>query len=333
MNSSSEKKTGDARLPQPIMDGRPKRTSENMPLSPLTGSPEVRLIKETPVGEIVANWQRLWAIDIGDELRGTDFVSLYECRRSGMRFFMPAHVAGSGRLYEQLDRFDWYYLADKWEHRLAMNDVRHCGRVLEFGCGNGAFVKNVRHKWGGSVEGIELNEHAVAVARAGGLTVHEKNLTELLREGRRYDAICAFQVLEHMSDPRTFLENLIGLLDDGGKLILSVPANDSFTKYAGAHPLDEPPHHMTQWNAKALMFLTKIFPLDSIRIVAEPLAAYHTQWYLAVQMGRFTRENSIAGRILRKAFLPILQFDAARRHIKGHTVYACFQKRSAEEEG
>jgi 2-polyprenyl-3-methyl-5-hydroxy-6-metoxy-1,4-benzoquinol methylase len=293
--------------------------------SPLTRSADVRLIEKTPVREIAASWRRLWDIDIDGELAGTDSISLYECLQSGMRFFTPPHVAGTGRLYEQLDRFPWYYTPDKWEHRLALNDLRGCRSVLEFGCGSGSFIKSVH---GCSIEGVELNEHAVATARADGLTIHQKSLTELIRDGHRYDGFCAFQVLEHMADPRSFLESAVALLDDCGKLILSVPSMDCFTKYADSNPLDEPPHHMTQWNEKALEFLTTILPLDLVGMVAEPLAAYHIQWYLASQAGRIPMGHSLAGRVLQRTCLPLLKLEAVRRWIKGHTLYACFQKRA-----
>jgi SAM-dependent methyltransferase len=237
-------------------------------------------------------------------------------------------VAGSSRLYEQLQQYDWYYMNDKWEYRRAMQDLKGCGSVLEVGCGMGAFIKRVKDECGGVSEGVELNEKARTAARELGLTVHGTTLEGLISQGRRYDAVCAFQVLEHLPDPRSFLGDVVNLLKDNGRLILSVPANDAFIRHARLDVLNEPPHHMTQWHERGFRFLTKIFPLQITRILHEPLARYHVEWYLSVQNERLFGGNSTTNRVLQKILEPVLRIGSVRRFIKGHTLYACLQKRA-----
>src|SRR5215475_1878766 len=99
---------------------------ENEPTSPLTGSPHVRLVNQKRVDQIVRDWRQHLGIEVEDELRGTTSIALFECLESGLRFFLPADVVGSAKLYSQLQKFDWYYMADKWEHSIALQDLRGC---------------------------------------------------------------------------------------------------------------------------------------------------------------------------------------------------------------
>ncbi|TNY20892.1 S-adenosyl-L-methionine-dependent methyltransferase [Rhodotorula diobovata] len=44
---------------------------------------------------------------------------------------------------------------------------------------------------------------------------------DLVREGKRFDVVCAMEVVEHVEDPRGFLECLMQLTKPGGHLLLS----------------------------------------------------------------------------------------------------------------
>ena len=303
---------------------------EKEPTSPLTGTPYVRLVKKTPTDQVVRNWREQLGIAVDEELRGTTSIALFECLRSGLRFFVPNDVAGSTRLYQQLQKLEWYYMADKWEHTIALEDLRGCHRVLEIGCGPGAFVRRLQ-RLGFTVEGVELNEDALVSARHAGLPVHRMTLDDLSRADRRYDAICAFQVLEHVPDPRTFLADMVQLLSDGGRLLLSVPDSDGFIKYARLDLLNEPPHHMTQWNERAFGFLAKMFPLELEKIWHEPLAPYHIDWYVSIQADRFLPGMRIAHRFMHALIGRLLRVERVRRRIRGHTLYVCLRKHESNE--
>lgn len=298
---------------------------ESTPRSPLSDTAQVRLLKRTAAAEIVRDWQKLFGVDIAGELASVNCVALYECLESGLRFFTPAAAAGSARMYEQLERFEWYYREDKWEHRIALRDLRRCRRVLEVGCGRGTFVRRLK-QLGIGAQGLELNPKAALAAQAAGLPVRHADLAELAREGRRYDAICSFQVLEHVADPRGFLTTMVGLLEAGGRLILSVPNSETFTRHAKLDLLNEPPHHMAQWSERSFAFLTRILPVELLHFRREPLAPYHVDWYLSVQAQRLPLAEKAAERLLRSALGRLLRIGALRWPIRGHTLYVCFEK-------
>src|SRR5262245_6694354 len=98
--------------------------------SPLTGSENVTVLRTISASELIARWKRDFDIDITGELHGAGEVRLYRCEDTGLRFYWPSNVAGSDKLYEQLQRFDWYYMADKWEHLRAVEDLANHRRVL-----------------------------------------------------------------------------------------------------------------------------------------------------------------------------------------------------------
>ena len=303
-----------------------------MTISPLTNSQDVTLLKSINSDSLILEWKNGFNIDISKDLKQHKSINLYQCNESKLRFFLPLDVAGSDSLYEQLEKkYDWYYMPRKWEHDVAIKDLKGCSEVLEVGCGRGDFVSRIHKEIGANAQGLELNKNAVAYAQNVGIPVTDKNIHELAEESpHSFNAICTFQVLEHIPEFKNFLASLIQLLKADGKLIISVPNYLSFTKYCNNDLLNQPPHHMTQWSIDTFRFLTQIFPIQLESYHYEPLAEYHVEWYLDIQMSRLPRFGVLT-RILNKGvqFLikPLLKKSHfLRRFITGHTIYVCFSK-------
>ena len=87
--------------------------------------------------------------------------------------------------------------------------------------------------------------------RERGITVVEELLSD---HSKTYDVVTAFQVLEHIADPLPFLKNCIDALNPGGLLVIAVPNNDAFIRFADL-PLNEPPHHVGLWSPRSLASL------------------------------------------------------------------------------
>lgn len=98
--------------------------------------------------------------------------------------------------------------------------------VLEFGTGQGAMGSRLAARCQTYV-GIEPDEQSRAVAqrRLGGVGRGEilASVAQLSR-GAKFDAVCAFEVLEHIEDDAVTLAEWRRHLNDDGWLILSVPA-------------------------------------------------------------------------------------------------------------
>jgi 2-polyprenyl-3-methyl-5-hydroxy-6-metoxy-1,4-benzoquinol methylase len=108
------------------------------------------------------------------------------------------------------------------EHRLGViAPLVRRGRWLDVGCATGHFVEAAAGA-GMAAEGLDVSPDAVAQARARGLTAHLGRV-EAFQPDAPYDTITAFDVIEHLLDPRAFLDRLRGWLAPGGSLVLTLP--------------------------------------------------------------------------------------------------------------
>ena len=96
------------------------------------------------------------------------------------------------------------------------------GRVLENGCGVGLYLQHLTPHVG-SIIGLEYDFER---ARAAHLqTQHLVNATgeQLPFSASSFDAILSHEVLEHVSDDRLCLEEMVRTLKPGGVILLFVP--------------------------------------------------------------------------------------------------------------
>jgi len=98
--------------------------------------------------------------------------------------------------------------------------------VLDFGCGAGGFLDCAK-LLASEVSGIELEKALQRSFKERELNVFS-NLQLAQKDGRKWDVITAFHVVEHLSDPRKTLSDLSTLLNKEGQMIIEVPsANDA----------------------------------------------------------------------------------------------------------
>jgi 2-polyprenyl-3-methyl-5-hydroxy-6-metoxy-1,4-benzoquinol methylase len=304
-----------------------------MIISPLTNSQDVSLLKEFTSDQLIFDWKSSFNIDISQELQDCETIFLYQCNKSKLRFFSPLNIAGSDKLYEQLEKFEWYYMPRKWEHDVAIKDLTKSAKILEIGCGKGAFIQRLCQEENKEAYGIELNNSAVKFAQNADIPVSLKDVNELAEEQpNSFDAVCCFQVLEHISNLKPFLESMIQLVKPNGKIIISVPNYLSFTKHCKNNLLDQPPHHMSQWSIESFKYLTKLFPIQLENYHYEPLADYHVDWYLSIQLSRMPKVwlmRSVIRRLTYRFAKLLLKNNLfLRKLINGHTIYVCFSKTS-----
>jgi SAM-dependent methyltransferase len=92
--------------------------------------------------------------------------------------------------------------------------------LLEIGCGNGFFLRLARQRGWREVRGVEPSVDAVAKAprELDGAIVRD-----VMRGGlfapESFDAVCLFQVLDHISNPVDLLEECLAVLRPGGHIL------------------------------------------------------------------------------------------------------------------
>jgi SAM-dependent methyltransferase len=300
----------------------------NFVKSPLTGR-ESPLTVTIPSSQLVEAYKQAFGYDASHCFNGVPVVGLYQCD-TGFSFYYPFSVVGDESLYRCLEKFDWNYKEDKWEHEAALPYILAGDNVLDVGCGEGNFLCKVRGK-DAQVSGIELNRKAAEIARSKGLCIHEE-LLELHQPPRPYDVITSFQVLEHVVDPTALIRACIRLLRPGGILVIGVPNNDSFLRFAPENYLNNPPHHMGLWNRKSLRALAEITGLNVRTFEIEPLA--ETDWYQAVMENRYLGpwQRRLYFRLgFAKIFARYVRENAPT--IAGHTIIAIYCNEKTDPRG
>jgi SAM-dependent methyltransferase len=127
-----------------------------------------------------------------------------------------------------------------WEQRLrAMGDITPGRRLLELGPGQGGFLRFARG------EGWDVA--AVDPYPAADLqVVPYANLLEAAREGP-FDAVCLFDVLEHVLQPRQLLGDLPSVMAPGGCAAVGMPNLDgpSYRRLGLQWCEVKPPEHLS----------------------------------------------------------------------------------------
>jgi len=183
------------------------------------------------------------------------------------------HLEGRRGLPSSIARaLAWIPSLNRWAgHQMgaSMLPYRAGGRLLDVGCGNGAYLLRMR-SYGWEVAGIEPDEEAARTgASKHGLAIHAGTMADAPFAEGSFDAVTSRHVLEHVAPPLEFVDSLARYLKPGGRLVIVTPNADSLgQRLLGRdfYALD-PPRHLVIYTARAIRHLFEQVPslrIDSI---------------------------------------------------------------------
>jgi 2-polyprenyl-3-methyl-5-hydroxy-6-metoxy-1,4-benzoquinol methylase len=121
------------------------------------------------------------------------------------------------------DQLDPYYCQPRRE--LLEYVAPSVKRLLDVGCGAGAFGASLKERGVPEVVGIELKEEAArgAAQRIDRVLVGDVEEMDLSFEEGYFDCIVFADLLEHLYDPTTVLRRMARVLSPGGYMLMSIP--------------------------------------------------------------------------------------------------------------
>ncbi len=129
------------------------------------------------------------------------------------------------------------------------------GRILDIGCGHGAFLSTMRSA-GWEVLGLDVCEAGLSAARRRGIPVRHAMVEDMARDPAAFDAVTAFYVIEHLTDPLGFLRACRDVLRPGGTLYLrfpeTTPLKDLLARLNIPNRLHDAPFHALDFSPRAM---------------------------------------------------------------------------------
>lgn len=183
---------------------------------------------------------------------------------------------------------------EKWRDNTYVDDNRRFlkykniinqRRILDFGCGNGGFLKLIYDNMVGHktecIMGLDLDKECVCRLNSEGIKCYD-SLSSL--SNMKFDVIFMFHVIEHLKNPETVLSSLINCLSTQGMIIIETPnANDALLSIYHCEKFADFTYwspHIFLYNEATLEKMLKKAGVDVVEILQEqryPLAN-HLRW-------------------------------------------------------
>src|SRR5205814_2024293 len=190
--------------------------------------------------------------------RQTDYWGCAACR---FRFATPATNPNfANRLDDYEDAYIQYLAPDRSDNANFESLYRWMARVtpiegkrlLDVGAGSGKLVRFLRAR-GVDASGIEPSRPLFDRFLAGDTAFTCATLDDISRAQCPFPVVTAFDVIEHVADPRGFLHGIDAMLESGGVFFLSTPDVESATaKLFGKRWHFYYPYHLSYFSPRTL---------------------------------------------------------------------------------
>ena len=177
----------------------------------------------------------------------------------------PVHMEGVEMMAKAFHKTN--ALAMKYaEKRLPIYESilnRKCQNVLEVGCGPGVFYRPWQES-NVSWTGIDINPYWKEFGEKNRIPISNHSIDSL---NGQYDVVMAYQVIEHVEDPISFMESIMVRLKPGGIVHLELPNQNSLTsklrqissQFSYDYGFIQPPMHLRAFRKKRSVVYSKIY--------------------------------------------------------------------------
>jgi SAM-dependent methyltransferase len=173
-------------------------------------------------------------VDYGDVYGTTEYISAQ---------VTPIRTAANFRAFAGLATYRAFFDQVHGDRRKSLLDV---------GCGVGRFCQ-AAHYAGWDVTGIDISPQAVEIgSQYASFPILNRSADDMLREGRKFDVVTAFEVLEHLADPVAFLTKLRTLAAEKGQVFCTVPNWDCVEVQTATRADYVPPIHVGFFSTASL---------------------------------------------------------------------------------
>lgn len=152
-----------------------------------------------------------------------------------------------------------FHLIGTYKPFFKMANKKNGEKLLDIGCGIGRFC-HAAHQHGWDVKGIDLSEKAIEIGKQ--FAPFPLEVKTVMEEFSLYNAVTAFEVLEHIENPADFLVSVRPLLLPEGQVLMTVPNWDCTEVQTAERPDWLPPVHLNFFTKESL---TKLFEISGYK--------------------------------------------------------------------
>lgn len=132
---------------------------------------------------------------------------------------------GLDNLYKQEEKHFWFIARKEFILQNVKKHIDLKDKVIEIGAGTGNVARYLQQNGYEDISVGEMHLNGLKYAKSYGMKeCYQFDLLDTPFENE-FDAVCMFDVLEHIPDDTIALKNVFKMLNNNGKIILTVPSH------------------------------------------------------------------------------------------------------------
>ncbi len=260
----------------PLHSAKVQKNIEEVEACPLCSSKQYVKTRTFDIDKIINDWiEQRGYNPVADTYRHKILIQK-RCIECGL-YYYNYHLHDTLELYDLLSQKN-YYPHFRDEFGVAAHFIKDIKprNLLEVGCGSGNFLLYIKNVVPDSY-GCETSSRAISLCKQKGV----KNVIESSTENieKKFDVVCHFELIEHIFEIKTFLENNIQLLNPNGHLIIGTPNPEGIMSQIDYDILDLPPHHQFLLSKQTLTWIAEKYNLNLSKYATTELDSYRFEMY------------------------------------------------------